>query len=275
MSEEMDMDLLESLPPRLSNVYDCITAVTSAMARDGIAKSRKNISQNYAFRGIDDVYNSLSRELSSARLVITPTVLERQLTERESTKGGVLFYVLVKVRFTLTSAEDLSSVTVETFGEAMDSGDKATNKAMSAAYKYMAMQVFCIPTEGDNDADATTHEVLVAQPSRKSASQAKKDGSFDVFNAAINGATLPIEAATIWSEAPHDTWPTAWLEPTKDKVIDVFRSSLVMAGGEEANNWIREHDKALQILPLDWAEKLVQEAKDMRANWLKSQHEQP
>ena len=41
----------------------------------------------------------------------------------------------------------------------MDTADKATNKAMSAAYKYMAMEVFCIPTEGDNDADATTHEV--------------------------------------------------------------------------------------------------------------------
>jgi hypothetical protein len=41
----------------------------------------------------------------------------------------------------------------------MDSADKATNKAMSAAYKYMAMQTFCIPTEGDNDADASHYEV--------------------------------------------------------------------------------------------------------------------
>jgi hypothetical protein len=44
-------------------------------------------------------------------------------------------------------------------GEAMDSGDKSSNKAMSAAYKYAAFQAFCIPTEGDNDADATTHDV--------------------------------------------------------------------------------------------------------------------
>jgi D-mannonate dehydratase len=44
----------------------------------------------------------------------------------------------------------------------MDSGDKASNKAMSAAYKYAAFQAFCIPTEGDNDADSTTHEVAVA-----------------------------------------------------------------------------------------------------------------
>jgi hypothetical protein len=48
------------------------------------------------------------------------------------------------------------------YGEAMDSGDKATNKAMSAAYKYACMQAFSIPTEGDNDADAHTHEVKPA-----------------------------------------------------------------------------------------------------------------
>ena len=41
----------------------------------------------------------------------------------------------------------------------MDSGDKATNKAMSAAFKYAAFQAFAIPTESDNDADSTTHEV--------------------------------------------------------------------------------------------------------------------
>ncbi|MFS0844210.1 MAG: ERF family protein [Roseburia hominis] len=29
----------------------------------------------------------------------------------------------------------------------MDSGDKATNKAMSVAFKYACFQVFCIPTE--------------------------------------------------------------------------------------------------------------------------------
>jgi hypothetical protein len=46
----------------------------------------------------------------------------------------------------------------------MDSGDKATNKAMSAAYKYAAFMAFAIPTEGDNDADATTHDVAPAPP---------------------------------------------------------------------------------------------------------------
>jgi hypothetical protein len=57
------------------------------------------------------------------------------------------------------SAEDGSMHTAIAYGEAMDSGDKATNKAMSAAYKYACMEVFCIPTEGTPDADAETHEV--------------------------------------------------------------------------------------------------------------------
>lgn len=46
----------------------------------------------------------------------------------------------------------------------MDSGDKATNKAMSIAYKYAAFQAFCIPTEDTAiDADATAHNVA-SQP---------------------------------------------------------------------------------------------------------------
>src|SRR5690606_36136914 len=48
---------------------------------------------------------------------------------------------------------------------------KATNKAMSAAYKYAAFQAFAIPTEGDNDADAHTHEVAARPASVKSVAQ--------------------------------------------------------------------------------------------------------
>lgn len=142
-----------------AKVYQAIAAVTHQMGQDGIGKTRKNVQQGYSFRGIDDVFNALSPMLSTHKLCILPFVLERQCDERASKNGGVLFYVTVKVRFDFVSAEDGSKHEVVTYGEAMDSGDKATNKAMSAAYKYAAMQAFCIPTEGDNDADLTTHEV--------------------------------------------------------------------------------------------------------------------
>ena len=146
------------------NVYQCIAVVSAEIAKAGIAKDRQNQQQGYSFRGIDDVYNALAPILSKAGLVILPRILSRAVTEREARSGGVLFYVVVEAEFDFVSAHDGSKHTVRTYGEAMDSADKATNKAMSAAYKYAAFQAFCIPTEGDHDADGTTPEVKAPRP---------------------------------------------------------------------------------------------------------------
>jgi hypothetical protein len=141
-------------------VYQAINAIQADLAKTGISKDRVNSQgSGYKFRGIDDVYNAISPLLAKHGLCILPRMLTRECTDRMSAKGGNLFYVVVEAEFDFVSAEDGSKHTVKTFGEAMDSGDKATNKAMSAAYKYAAFQAFAIPTEGDNDADAHTYDV--------------------------------------------------------------------------------------------------------------------
>lgn len=156
-------------------VYKAINAVQSQLSKQGITKDRTNTQGNgYKFRGIDDVYNTIAPMLAAHGLCILPRVLARTVTERQSQKGGALFYVVVEAEFDFVCAEDGSKHTVKTFGEAMDSGDKATNKAMSAAYKYACFQAFSIPTESDNDADAHTHEVA-AKPIKQGA----KDGIGD------------------------------------------------------------------------------------------------
>lgn len=141
-------------------VYQAINAVQLDLSKAGITKDSRNQQQGYNFRGIDAVYNALSPLLARHGLCILPRCTERVCVERVNAKGTALFYVTVRAEFDFVSSEDGSKHTVCTYGEAMDSGDKATNKAMSAAYKYAAMQAFSIPTEGDNDADATTHEVV-------------------------------------------------------------------------------------------------------------------
>lgn len=141
------------------HVLHAISAVMTDLAREGIGKDRKNEAQGYKFRGIDDVYNALAPILARNHLVITPRCLTRSKEMVPTKSGGTMFYVNVDMEFTLASAIDGSTTLAQMFGEAMDSGDKATNKAMSAAYKYMAMQVFCIPTEGDNDADSHSPQV--------------------------------------------------------------------------------------------------------------------
>ncbi len=146
------------------SVYKAINAVQRELAAVGISKSRRNTQQGYQFRGIDDVFNELSPLLARHGLCILPRVLSRECVERVNQKGTALFYVTVSMEFDFVCAEDGSKHVVSTCGEAMDSGDKATNKAMSAAYKYAAIQAFAIPTEGDNDTEATTHEVAAVPP---------------------------------------------------------------------------------------------------------------
>lgn len=148
---------MEIQAPR--NVFAKIAAVQGELAKVGIAKGRRNTQQGYNFRGIDEVYAALSPLLARYGLVIIPRVTKREVVERQGKAGGALFNVTVHAEFDFVSADDGSIHTAATFGEAMDSADKATNKAMSAAYKYAAFMTFAIPTEGDEDADSTTHEV--------------------------------------------------------------------------------------------------------------------
>jgi hypothetical protein len=147
------------------SVYKAISLVAKEMAEQGISKDRENRQQGFSFRGIDQVYNALAPMLAKHGLVILPRITERTVTERTTAKGGVLFYVVVKAEFDFVATEDGSKHTVITYGEAMDSGDKATNKAMSIAYKYAAFQAFCIPTEQTAiDADAEVHQVAARSP---------------------------------------------------------------------------------------------------------------
>jgi hypothetical protein len=152
-------------------VYSAIAKVMAVMASEGIGKTRKNQQQGYQFRGIDDVYNSLARPMVDAGLVVLPRVLSRECKDAQTKSGGNLFYVVVECEFDFIAVSDGSKHTVKTYGEAMDSADKATNKAMSAAMKYAYMQAFCIPTEGDNDADSHAHDVLSVAPKRLSNSE--------------------------------------------------------------------------------------------------------
>ena len=179
-------------------VYAAINAVQRSLAATGIGKDRRNESQGYKFRGIDDVYNAVSRLLADNGLCIMPRCTERAVVERTNAKGTALFYVTVRMEFDFVAAADGSTHTVVTYGEAMDSGDKATNKAMSAAYKYALMQTFAIPTEGDNDADATTHEVAPRTATQEAALQSLREAALagmSTLESAWKGATPAVRMA--------------------------------------------------------------------------------
>ena len=121
---------------------------------DAIKKDRQNKQQGYQFRGIDDVYNAVHPLLAKHGVYPTCKVLSAEYQERETAKGGTLFYCRGRFEYTFR-ARDGSCIASEALGEAMDSGDKASNKAMSNGYKYALFQMLCIPTEAiDGDSDS-------------------------------------------------------------------------------------------------------------------------
>lgn len=136
----------------MSNIHEAITAIMSEGY--AVTKTKRNEKQGFMYRGIDDVMNTFQPLLAKHHVFVVPEVLEIQRHER-TTKSGTLLYSILKVKYTFY-ADDGSSVSAVVIGEGMDSGDKASNKALAIAMKYAMFQVFCIPTEEMRDPDADT-----------------------------------------------------------------------------------------------------------------------
>ena len=137
---------------------------------NAIGKDRRNQQQGFQFRGIDDVMNELHGSLAKCGVFVLPTVLEETRTTGKTKSGGDMFYTRLKINFGFY-AEDGSHVDAVVIGEAMDTGDKASNKALSIGLKYAMLQVFCIPTEDDKDPDAVSPQpaagTMQQQPQQK------------------------------------------------------------------------------------------------------------
>ena len=131
-------------------------AINGVMDEIGaVGKTSKNQQQGFMYRGIDAVMNALQPALIKHKIFVCPEVLEQTREERTTKSGSNILYSILKMKYTFYAA-DGSSVSVVVIGEGMDSGDKASNKAMSIAFKYACFQVFCIPTEEMKDPDADT-----------------------------------------------------------------------------------------------------------------------
>jgi ribosomal protein L34E len=140
----------------MSEIYKAIIGVMSEIG--AIGKEKTNSQQGFKYRGIDDVMNALQPLLIKNGVFVVPEVVEQTREDKVSAKGNPLIYSICKIKFTFY-ANDGSNITAVTIGEGMDSGDKATNKAMAIAFKYACFQVFCIPTEEMKDPDGESHEL--------------------------------------------------------------------------------------------------------------------
>jgi hypothetical protein len=138
-----------------NGIYQAIATAMSEI--EPIAKEKRNKEQGFQYRGVDDIMNQLSPILVKNKIFIYPEVINVQRQERTTNKGGTLLYSVLTIKYHF-AYEDGSEICCVVIGEGMDSGDKASNKAMAVAFKYACLQMFCIPTDDMPDPDATTPE---------------------------------------------------------------------------------------------------------------------
>lgn len=133
--------------PETAMIHKAMLAVMRNIKE--ISKDQKNQHFRYNFRGIDQVYNVLHPLLKKNGIYQRPEVVEHHIQRDGKTVTAVL---IVDYHFV---AEDGSSVNTRVIGMGADTGDKATNKALSGAHKYALLQTFVIPCDGMDEQDAS------------------------------------------------------------------------------------------------------------------------
>jgi hypothetical protein len=182
-------------PPR--TVLDAILAVMGDVGV--IRKDSKNEIQGFKFRGIDDVMNALHAPMIKHRLVITFRVLERTWETRTTKQGGTMNVTHLLVEYTFHGPGG-DFVTTTAPGEAQDSGDKATNKALSAAFKYALLHTFCIPTQDMEDADGSHEEATPVRkrvPANAPVARTREDGYVSPHAPTANATAVVVPSRAV------------------------------------------------------------------------------
>lgn len=143
-------------PSRLRTVQEALIDVRKALG--AVGKGDYNANGKYNFRGIDAIVNATAGPLLEAGVSIVPAEVKsiEQVDVKSGSKRTDMQASRIVIRFRVYGpAGDWFDV--EGAGEAYDSGDKATPKASTVAWRTVLLQLLHIPTD-DPDPDSMTYD---------------------------------------------------------------------------------------------------------------------
>ena len=130
---------------------------------------RNNTGGGFNFRGVDDVMNAVGPALRTHGVSVIPTAVDLRTRDAQTTTGKAAHETMVVVQYAIYGPAG-DSMPGAAAGESLDSGDKATPKAMSVAYRTFLLQSLCLPTH-EVDPDAQTFDRAQAPDPRKLAQE--------------------------------------------------------------------------------------------------------
>ena len=146
-----------------SQLVDAMRLV-GAIGKDSSAPAQMG---GYRFRGIDALLNQLHPALITVGVHVVPELLSEERSDYTTRSNAVMFHSSVRVRFTFYSVLDGSSVAAVAAGEGVDTGDKATGKAITSAFKSAMWIVLSVPTENAEDTEAFDRDIEAGSHRRR------------------------------------------------------------------------------------------------------------
>jgi hypothetical protein len=136
-------------------IVEALSAVMNDVS--AVGKFDRNNQHNFSFRGIDAVLNAVGPALRKHGVVVVPLLQsETYGTVEVGQKRTKMSHCRVEVIYRFYGP-DGSHIDCLVPGEAMDSGDKSTAKAMSVAFRTALIQALSLPTD-ETDPDAHVYE---------------------------------------------------------------------------------------------------------------------
>lgn len=110
-----------------------------------IGKKDFNDFHKFSFRGIDTVLENVGPAFRNHGIVVMPEVRHIEAIATKSSKDKAMRLVTVTVAYTFHGPAG-DSITAVVPGEAWDTEDRASAKAMSVAFRTALLQVLSVPT---------------------------------------------------------------------------------------------------------------------------------
>lgn len=144
------------------NLYQKLAKITGEIGV--IAKDGNNQQQKYKYIEYETIAGKFRELFSKYGVVLIPSMVEQERSAITTSRGSSGVSTVCHFEFTVVNADKPDDrFVVKWQGEAADYGDKATNKAATAAVKYYLMRQFNISSKGDEDPDSQTPEVAPKQ----------------------------------------------------------------------------------------------------------------
>ena len=147
--------MANNLEVRHTEIHDAIAAV---YAKTGYVQKQSKPSLGYSYAGEAALIAAIRPELVNNGIYVSVVDVSDVEHETYQTKNNTMNRVTLKAVIRFTHAPSQSYIDVVALGEGADVGDKATNKALTGAYKYALRQTFCIETGDDPDGESSEHQ---------------------------------------------------------------------------------------------------------------------